>query len=621
MKQLLFLLLATTLTLCGCSEQDLAEIRAEQARIDARLSALEEWQKTVNIQISSIQSLVSALEDKDYVTGVSELSDGSGYVINFLKSGAVTIRNGAKGDKGDKGDAGTSGNVPNIGVKEDGGVYYWTLDGEYIKDNNGNPLHVTGEQGDAGEKGDNGIAPQVRINATNNEWEISTDGGSDWTPTGIKATGKDGTNGNNGTSCSITVNDSSNPIIVTITNTDAKGTAIATEIKLPLYKAFYIGSDAESQSNSALIITKTTTEIPLVLPGGFKENDYTAVMAQIISNKGTNTDIQTRAAADPWGVKVTKPTFTDGVCNNDAKVTVYTPTGIGASEGALLEVTLVGSDGGKIVSSRALKAGTAITPIAGDYYYSDGGISSQIISSKTPIGVVFYVGDVAKNDGQLKAKLGGGDANNYNSSDIHGLVVALKDASSNDYIVAWGASGVQIGNNTMSGYTDITATKGTSGTVNQMLGYNNTEVIREYNKGKSGDALVTAVSVIDENTCTDADNNKIFPKAPTGSSGWYLPSVKELSTLCSGWNELSDEGVPNGSSSDTDNFEIVNNALSALGSTVAVQINDFPYFSSSESWLNPVYYALIVNMSDGRVWSHGDKSVGNGIFLRPVLAF
>lgn len=124
MKQLLFLLLAATLTLCGCSEQDLAEIRAEQARIDARLSALEEWQKTVNIQISSIQSLVYALEDKDYVTGVSELSDGSGYVINFLKSGAVTIKNGAKGDKGDKGDAGTSGNVPNIGVKEDGGVYY-----------------------------------------------------------------------------------------------------------------------------------------------------------------------------------------------------------------------------------------------------------------------------------------------------------------------------------------------------------------------------------------------------------------------------------------------------------------------------------------------------------------
>jgi len=35
MKQLLFLLLAATLTLCGCSEQDFAEIRAEQASTHA----------------------------------------------------------------------------------------------------------------------------------------------------------------------------------------------------------------------------------------------------------------------------------------------------------------------------------------------------------------------------------------------------------------------------------------------------------------------------------------------------------------------------------------------------------------------------------------------------------
>ena len=110
------------------------------------------------------------------------------------------------------------------------------------------------------------------------------------------------------------------------------------------------------------------------------------------------------------------------------------------------------------------------------------------------------------------------------------------------------------------------------------------------------------------------------PKAPTGSSGWYLPSVKELSTLCSGWNELSDEGVPNGSSSDTDNFEIVNNALNALGSTVAVQINDFPYWSSSEGWLYPDKCALFVNMPNGYVLNY-DKRVGNIVLLRPILAF
>lgn len=44
-----------------------------------------------------------------------------------------------------------------------------------------------------GAKGDDAIAPQVQINATTNEWEISTDGGKNWKSTGIKATGEKAT--------------------------------------------------------------------------------------------------------------------------------------------------------------------------------------------------------------------------------------------------------------------------------------------------------------------------------------------------------------------------------------------------------------------------------------------
>ena len=131
MKKILFLLLAETFALCSCTKQDLDEIRAEQAGLDARLSILEEWQRTINGQITSLQNIFSALEDNDYVTGVGELADGTGYVINFVKSGAITIKNGVKGETGA---TGIPGNTPNIGVKEDSGVYYWTLDGDYIKE-------------------------------------------------------------------------------------------------------------------------------------------------------------------------------------------------------------------------------------------------------------------------------------------------------------------------------------------------------------------------------------------------------------------------------------------------------------------------------------------------------
>lgn len=39
------------------------------------------------------------------------------------------------------------------------------------------------------------LPPQVQINATTNEWEISTDGGKNWKSTGIKATGEKGDRG------------------------------------------------------------------------------------------------------------------------------------------------------------------------------------------------------------------------------------------------------------------------------------------------------------------------------------------------------------------------------------------------------------------------------------------
>lgn len=90
---------AATFILCSCAQQSLDEIRAEQTALNARLSALEEWQKTANVQIESMQSLIAALADNDYVTGVSELPDGSGYMIAFLKNETVIIKNGRQGEK------------------------------------------------------------------------------------------------------------------------------------------------------------------------------------------------------------------------------------------------------------------------------------------------------------------------------------------------------------------------------------------------------------------------------------------------------------------------------------------------------------------------------------------
>src|SRR5574344_2100075 len=46
--------------------------------LNQRVTSLEAWQNTVNTNISALQTIVNALQTKDYVTGVTTLADGSG---------------------------------------------------------------------------------------------------------------------------------------------------------------------------------------------------------------------------------------------------------------------------------------------------------------------------------------------------------------------------------------------------------------------------------------------------------------------------------------------------------------------------------------------------------------
>ena len=213
----------------SCSDDyDDSELRNNLENLEDRITALEEWQKSVNTNIQSLQSIVSALENRNFITGVTPLMENgkeTGYTITFQSGSPIIIRHGKDGVDGEDGTDGQNGtdgkdgSTPVIGVAKDSdGVYYWTVDGEFLLDGD-KKIPVTGPEGDKGDAGDDGItphigengnwwigttdtgikaqgakgddaiAPQVQINATTNEWEISTDGGKNWKSTGIKATG------------------------------------------------------------------------------------------------------------------------------------------------------------------------------------------------------------------------------------------------------------------------------------------------------------------------------------------------------------------------------------------------------------------------------------------------
>lgn len=333
------------LSSCG-DDYDDSELRGDIENLESRITAIEEWQKSVNTDIRSLQSLVEALEDKDYVTSVTPLEDGTGYVISFLKSGNVTIKHGEQGEKGE------DGTTPVISVKQDSdGKHYWTVNGEWLLDN-GNKMPVTGEKGDKGDKGDKGadaIAPQVRINTDTNLWEISTDGGKTWTSTGIKATGDKGNTGEQGpqgdaifAKDGIDYTSDHDNVIFTLVD--------GTKITLPRTSALTVGF----KSYETFMLTLTTNVIDIVLPETLKEEDYTALVAEVKNEAGVGMDFQTRAASSHWQVKLTKPTFTNGKYQNNAKVTV-TATGANNGDKAILKITLIDNRGKEISASRVLE--------------------------------------------------------------------------------------------------------------------------------------------------------------------------------------------------------------------------------------------------------------------------
>ena len=361
------------LSSCG-DDYDDSELRGDIENLEDRITALEEWQKSVNTDIRSLQSLVAALENKDYVTAVTPLEDGTGYVISFLKSGNVTIKHGERGEQGEKGEDGTT---PVISVKPDtDGKYYWTVNGEWLLDN-GNKMPVTGEKGDKGDKGDK--APQVRINTDTNEWEISTDGGTTWASTGVKATGNKGNTGAQGEKGDSMFSsiDNSNEAYVELTLADG-----VTKIKLPKYAAFSIAFE----SDEVFYASPTENELTLVLPATLKESDYRSITATITATNGA--DVQTRSTGSQWSVTVTKPTFgTDGaLVEGSAKVAIRGTENTHLADTYLLRVALVAANGTEVTASRLVR-------------YFDGAIvESQSDITDNTVKRLAWKGDMAETD-------------------------------------------------------------------------------------------------------------------------------------------------------------------------------------------------------------------------------
>ena len=176
MKKLLSLVFCGLL-LFGCSDKyDDSALRNDLNDLENRVAKLEELCKQMNTNISSLQKIVVALQDNLSISKVEQISDG--YIIHFSDGSTATIKNGKNSE-----------DAPIIGVKKDtDGIYYWTLDGEFIVVD-GQKIKAQGTDGNNGADGSDGVTPKLEIQE--GYWWISYDNGTNWTQLG-KATGEDG---------------------------------------------------------------------------------------------------------------------------------------------------------------------------------------------------------------------------------------------------------------------------------------------------------------------------------------------------------------------------------------------------------------------------------------------
>ena len=247
----------------------------------------------------------------------------------------------------------------------------------------------------------------------------------------------------------------------------------------------------------------------------------------------------------------------------------------------------------------AIYDGMETEPKIGDYYYSDGTWSDGGLrklyadgtmgwaepkpepeSGKTVIAIVFHAGHHA-NDGSDYSSTGIG------SEKCHGYAVALTDATSS--YCMWGVYMAELG------------CYPTDGSGNKQNNYSNPDI--DWSGYSYTQTIITAAGGKENLNATEQAgypatyyavvDYETKVKAPTNSSGWFLPSIGQM------WNIYQQRGL----------------LTSASGSSLK---ND-DYWSSSERYNDPTTYALRVDVRNDRVYYW--YKYGSICYVRAVLAF
>ena len=296
--------------------------------------------------------------------------------------------------------------------------------------------------------------------------------------------------------------------------------------------------------------------------------------------------------------------------------------------GLTLEGCTIGewADGGEeTVESIVFKTDLSTAKV-GDFITTDGKLlemtESMTLSEevkKRIAGVVFWVPEKKDLHRQTQASLQSDEVMaKAHPNCTHGLAVSLKDVSAE---MKWQGGQYEAVLNFQRGdafnpaydkslFKPIASNNGSSHPINFILGYQNTLILRAYNvyckSIGSGNKVVLPVDAL----AGFETNNP----SPSNSTGWFLPSPKELHILC--YKDVDNIGRYWEDPSYTDTRDIVNKSLIAAdGGTFAY---NYYYWSSSE-FGGFLSHAFLVNFRNSNVISV--SKYYNTYRVRAVCAF
>lgn len=155
------ILFATLLLFVSCNDFEGLVERVDT--LEDKVAKLETLCNNMNTNISSLQTLIQALDAREYVDSILPVTEDGvvvGYTIKFAKQGDVTIYTSA------------SASSPIIGAKEGAdGKFYWTLYGEWITDADNHKIGID-------------VTPILKVNES--LWYISWDNGVTWSALNIQ---------------------------------------------------------------------------------------------------------------------------------------------------------------------------------------------------------------------------------------------------------------------------------------------------------------------------------------------------------------------------------------------------------------------------------------------------